>query len=101
MFHFQEDIIEHSVVHLAELLLMDQSTVTRNIEILRKNSYITSTPSEYDARIKVISITPLGEKKLEEAMPLWEQAQLEIKAKLGAQFTEFINTLQSINKYVK
>jgi DNA-binding MarR family transcriptional regulator len=90
-----------SVGELAELLLMDQSTVTRNLEILKKHRYITNTPSSHDARIKTIAITPSGEKKLEEALPLWEKAQSEIQKKLGDQFNDFIKTLQLINQLVK
>jgi DNA-binding MarR family transcriptional regulator len=90
-----------SVGELGALLLMDQSTVTRNLEILKKHRYITITPENHDARKKSISITQSGEKKLEEAIPLWEQAQAKIEQVLGEQFNDFFKTLQLINQLVK
>jgi DNA-binding MarR family transcriptional regulator len=89
------------VGELSTLLLMDQSTVTRNLEILRKNEYITTMPDNQDARRRAISITQNGEKKLEEAIPLWEEAQRKIEQVLGEQFNGFLETLQCINKLGK
>lgn len=36
-----------------------------------------------DARKKVVELTPEGQAKLEEAFPLWEEAQREIREYLG------------------
>jgi DNA-binding MarR family transcriptional regulator len=90
-----------SVGELGDMLLMDQSTVTRNIEILKKYGYITITPKNHDARKKSISITQSGEEKLKEAIPLWEEAQARIEHELGGRFDDFLRTLQSINELVK
>lgn len=90
-----------SVGELGDMLLMDQSTVTRNIEILKKHGYITTTPENHDARKKSISITQSGEEKLKEAIPLWEEAQARIEHELGGRFDDFLRTLQSINQLVK
>ncbi|MBU2700144.1 DNA-binding MarR family transcriptional regulator [Sporomusaceae bacterium BoRhaA] len=90
-----------AVGELAAMLLMDQSTVTRNLEILNKHGYIKIIPENHDARKKSISITQNGEKKLEEAIPLWEEAQRKIEQVLGEQFNGFFETLQSINKLGK
>ncbi len=87
-----------AVGELAAMLLMDQSTVTRNIEILNKHGYIKIVPENQDARKKSISITMNGEKKLEEAIPLWEEAQRKIEQVLGKQFDGFLETLATINK---
>jgi len=90
-----------AVGELAAILLMDQSTVTRNIEILNKHGYIKIVPEHQDARKKLISITTDGEHKLEEAIPLWEEAQRKIEQVLGKQFNGFLETLESINKLGK
>jgi len=73
----------------------------RNLEILNKHEYIRIIPKTHDARIKSISITQNGEKKLEDAIPLWEEAQRKIEQVLGEQFNSFLETLQSINKLGK
>jgi DNA-binding MarR family transcriptional regulator len=91
-----------SVGDLGTRLLMDQTTVTRNIEILRKHGYITITKEENDARRKSISMTESGVKKLAEAVPFWEQAQSRIEQGLGAKrFQEFLETLKEIEQFVK
>lgn len=95
-------IHENSTVgELAESLLMDQSTITRNLEVLKRHGFITSTPTAHDGRIKMVVITPAGKNILEEALPLWEDAQCEIKEKLGRHFDGFLLTLQAINERVR
>ncbi len=91
-----------SVSELAANLLMDQTTVTRNLEILRKNGYIAVVKETEDARRKAIAITELGREKLGEALPFLEQAQAQIEQGLGAErFQEFLNTLLAIQQMVK
>jgi DNA-binding MarR family transcriptional regulator len=91
-----------SVGELGVRLLMDQTTVTRNIEILRKRGYIKITKEQNDARKKSISITEEGEKKLAEAVPLWEKAQSHIEEGLGVERLEnFIKTLRVLEQLVE
>lgn len=90
-----------SVGELGDLMLMDQSTVTRNLNILKKLGYATVTPTSLDARKKSISITHSGKTKLAEAIPLWEEAQAKIEQELGLGFEEFLKTLHVINELVK
>lgn len=98
------NILVHENISVSELgvkLLMDQTTVTRNIEILRKKGYITVTKENDDSRRKSISITNSGEKKLEEAIPLWEAAQSKIEQGIGVEnFQEFLKTLNYIQNLV-
>lgn len=90
-----------SVGELGAILLMDQTTVTRNIDILRKHGYITITKEEADARKKSIAITDSGVKKIAEAMPLWEQAQAHIEQGLGKErFRDFLRMLKDLEQLV-
>ncbi len=91
-----------SVCELGTILLMDQTTVTRNIEILRKQGYITIEKGETDARKKSIFITQSGEEKLDVALPLWEEAQLQIERELsGGEYQSFLNMLKKIERLVE
>jgi 23S rRNA (uracil1939-C5)-methyltransferase len=56
-----------SVGELGARLLMDQTTVTRNLGILRKLGFINIKKGDDDARKKSISLTESGAKKLMEA----------------------------------
>ncbi len=86
-----------SVGELANILLMDQTTVTRNIEILKKNGYVKVKADDEDSRKRLISITEKGMAKLNEALPLWEDAQLKIEQKIGKdKFRELLDTLAFI-----
>jgi MarR family transcriptional regulator, organic hydroperoxide resistance regulator len=74
---------EAMMSELAELLAMDLTTLTRNLEVLKKLGFIEIHREKGDARKKLLSITGNGRAKLSEAMPLWEQAQTHIENGLG------------------
>lgn len=77
-----------TVSKLAKLLVMDQTTVTRNLRILEKSGYIHLEPEATDHRIKRIQVADLGRSKMDEARPLWEKAQLEMERILGRESIE-------------
>jgi DNA-binding MarR family transcriptional regulator len=72
-----------SVSELAGLLVMDQTTVTRNLRVLQKLGYIHLEPDMNDHRIKRIRISEAGTSKMDEARPLWKEAQSQTEGILG------------------
>ncbi len=68
---------------LARALVMDRTTLTRNIRPLEKLGFLRVARSPNDARAKVVLLTRAGERKLEEAFPLWEGALEQVRAMLG------------------
>lgn len=90
-----------SVSELGTILLMDQTTVTRNIEMLRKSGYVTITKDNADSRRKTIALTGNGANKLAEALSFWEQAQSQIEKGLDAErYRDFLKTLKDITQLV-
>jgi len=88
-----------SVGELATLMVMDQTTVTRTIGILREQGLIHVHAEENDARRKSICLTEGGAKKLEEVVPLWQQVQQEFEQKIGlAAYREFIAQLAYVHE---
>lgn len=79
-----------TVSDLAGLLVMDQSTLTRNLQVLVKMGYVYLEPDMTDNRIKKVHISNAGISKMDEARPLWEKAQLEMERNLGAENIEGI-----------
>ena len=77
-----------TVSELAKLLVMDQTTVSRNLQVLEKSGYIHLEPEVTDQRIKNIQIADRGMSKVNEARPLWERAQLDMERVLGGQSIE-------------
>lgn len=93
---------DSSVSELGIRLLMDQTTVTRNLEILRKRGYVRLGKGENDARRKIISITEEGKEKVTEALPLWEKAQRHIEEGLGREDLEkFLKALKKLEKLIE
>lgn len=74
-----------SVSRLAELLLMDQTTVTRNLGVLEKAGYVQLLQTDADRRSKRVEITAAGRDKMAQARPYWQQAQREIEGELGGE----------------
>lgn len=72
-----------SVKHLAELIVMDRTTLARNLKPLERNGLITITPGE-DRRVRQVTLTDQGEATLVSALPLWEKTQEEFIQSLGA-----------------
>ena len=67
---------------LAGVLGMDRTTLTRNLEPLRRAGLLTLRPGE-DRRVRLAAITDKGRKAITAAIPLWEQAQRQITEGLG------------------
>ncbi|MCP5083019.1 MAG: winged helix-turn-helix transcriptional regulator [Alphaproteobacteria bacterium] len=69
---------------LADVLVMDRTTLTRNLQPLIKNRWL-SIGREADERVKLVSISPAGKAIVAEAMPFWRQAQDQVIAGLGGE----------------
>lgn len=71
-----------SIQRLAEALVMDRTTLTRNLRPLEKDGLLQVVPGE-DRRTRVVTLTRKGKRTLTEALPLWEQAQQRVVSQLG------------------
>jgi DNA-binding MarR family transcriptional regulator len=69
---------------LTNVLSMDRTTLTRNLKPLEEQGLIEITVGE-DRRERLVSLTPQGRAVVEEALPLWEQAQTKMVQGLGAE----------------
>jgi DNA-binding MarR family transcriptional regulator len=61
---------------MAEALVMDSTTLTRTLKIIQDSKWIESVPGE-DRRERRWSVTEAGKERLEQAVPLWKNAQKE------------------------
>jgi DNA-binding MarR family transcriptional regulator len=69
---------------LAQALVLDRTTLTRNVQPLEKAGLLRVARSPEDARARVVVLTRAGERTIESAYPLWEQAQERLRDSLGA-----------------
>ena len=66
-----------TLISLSEELSMDRTTLTRGLNILLKDGLIEQIKSK-DSRKKVMKLTEKGYKILDEAIPLWLEAEDQI-----------------------
>ena len=71
-----------SIGKLSKVMLMDQTTVTRNIKLLKKSGYVKINSGD-DRRVKEISLTPKGQEVRDKALPAWQEIQSKVWDKLG------------------
>jgi DNA-binding MarR family transcriptional regulator len=86
-----------TVIHLAREMVMDRSTLARNLKPLEKRQFIKITPGT-DRRTRVVRLTARGQKVLAEAVPLWEQAQRRFVEQVGAK--RWQSTLKNLRSAV-
>ena len=71
-----------TISELADVLVMDRTTLTRNLRLLEKQGFIATRVGE-DRRQRMVSLTTHGRDVLAEAAPLWRQAQASFIDRLG------------------
>jgi DNA-binding MarR family transcriptional regulator len=71
-----------TINELAEILVMDRTTLTRSLKLLERENWLMSEPGQ-DQRTRVISLTTEGEAILTKALPLWKLAQNKVAETLG------------------
>ncbi len=74
--------------HLAEVLAMDLTTLSRNLRPLEKSRLITVSPLPTDRRVRVARVTSSGRRLIENALPLWRHAHARVVEALGEQEAE-------------
>jgi len=76
---------------LAGILVMDRTTLTRNLEVLAKQHLVRIEEGE-DRRTRLVHLTQEGEQALRRAWPLWQEAQAGIEHALGRERFEGLLT---------
>ncbi len=79
-----------SPVQVCEYLQLDISTLSRNVELMRRNGWLEDVPGE-DARSHPFRLTAEGKRLIEKAIPAWEKAQAEASELLGDDFVSLLN----------
>jgi DNA-binding MarR family transcriptional regulator len=69
---------------LADLMGMDRTTLTRNLALLERQGYVQVETALRDRRERAIELTPAGRLALDQAMPLWQDAQAIMRERIAA-----------------
>src|ERR1700684_324153 len=63
-----------TISRLASLIIIDRTTLTRNLKPLQKRNYV-KTVATNDKRKNLLDVTPRGRQAIADAYPLWQKAQ--------------------------
>jgi DNA-binding MarR family transcriptional regulator len=83
-----------SITDLADRLMMDRTTLTRNLRPLQNAGWVRLGRGG-DARSRAVELTPEGRRVLEAAAPVWRDAELAVRERLGADGGEDLRRLLS------
>jgi DNA-binding MarR family transcriptional regulator len=89
------------LTRLAAGLVMDRTTLTRNLKPLESQGFIRIETGE-DKRHRMIALTERGREALERALPLWERAQSHVIGGLGRRrWQELLDDLSALVSVVR
>lgn len=90
-----------TIHHLADIMNMDRTTLTRNLELLIKQHLVQNEEGE-DRRARLVLLTEEGKQALEGAWPLWQEAQARIERALGHERIDaLLNELATLRTLVR
>ena len=90
---------ETSNKQLQSVLVLDQTTLSRNLKPLIRDGYLKLCEDDEDRRIKNISLTPSGQTLYKKTLPIWQKAQKDLLEKIGNSEAEKILSLS--NSFIK
>jgi DNA-binding MarR family transcriptional regulator len=73
-----------TITQLSEEIVIDRTTLTRDLKVLEGKGLVEISPGT-DRRTRVVKLTNSGRQTLDEAIPLWDQAQSVVVEELGQQ----------------
>jgi DNA-binding MarR family transcriptional regulator len=79
---------------LAEMVGMDQSTMTRTLALMHKEGWIQKDPDANGRETRYL-LTAKGKEKQEKALPLWAAAQKKVVARFGKKEADSLRELAS------
>jgi DNA-binding MarR family transcriptional regulator len=84
-----------AITSLADLMAMERSALARNLQPIERRKLITVTPGK-DKRTRTVMLAPAGRRKLEEALPVWDQAQTQLIRKMPNRASALMQGLAKI-----
>ncbi len=70
---------------LSSLLVLDSTTLTRSLGLLKKDGLLTISPRS-TKRQRFVSLTPAGERLLADSLPAWRATQERFVQALGSDY---------------
>ncbi len=87
-----------SIARIARELIMDASTLSRNLKPLEARGLVERAPGP-TGRVRFVTLTSAGQRALADAMPLWERAQQAFLEQFG--FGQWSGFRKQLDKAVR
>jgi DNA-binding MarR family transcriptional regulator len=86
---------EERVSTLADRIALEPSSLSRVLDVMRRNGWVETVPDPDDERARLVRMTDAGNALYAEACPLWRRAQAKARKLLGREdaevFAELVN----------
>lgn len=76
-----------SINELAEVMIIDRTTMGKNLKPLERDGLIAVNVSDEDRRSRTVTLTSKGAKVLRQAYSLWKIAQSRFEKRHGKEFS--------------
>lgn len=87
-----------TISELADILVLDQSSLSRNLAVLEREGYVKLTAGD-DKRQRVVTLTRTGRGLLAKGVPVWKKAQSEVASLMSGSDLE--HSMSSLRKMTK
>lgn len=82
-----------SISELADNMVMDRTTLTRDLKPLQSRDLVEIRVGGNDQRTRLVSLSPKGQQLLLEAVPLHQKVQERVEASLGEEHFRLLLSL--------
>ncbi|MGI8858372.1 MAG: MarR family winged helix-turn-helix transcriptional regulator [Thermomicrobiales bacterium] len=91
------NVDEATLTRLAEVQMIDRTTLTRGLAPLERDGLVTVTAGT-DRRTRIVRITDAGRAAIRRAFPYWREAQQQIITGLGGeQFSALLGEMEALS----
>lgn len=90
-----------TVTTLAENLVLEQSSLSRNLAVLERLGYVKLAAGTADRRERIVTLTRAGRVALTKAYPLWKRAQASIAEALDGDLDGQLRALRKMTRSAK
>lgn len=90
-----------TVTSLAEALVLEQSSLSRNLAVLERLGHLKLAPGPDDRRERIVALTRSGRAMLAKGYPVWKRAQAAIAAELDGDLEGHLRALRKMTRSAK
>lgn len=84
---------EFTINELAEWMVIDPTTLNRNLRYLQERGLVESRQGERDRRERCLRATPAGRDLYKRAIPLWKAAQAAVRKALSKEVSDQLHSV--------